>query len=463
MDRTPQIQIPHGSRLNALYATNDLRIAELEGFVCDVAAALARGAPLAGAVRAAAAADPSAASAFEIPSSDEALEAEFGLKEELLFAGERLPVRIGFERGDARLSLELDGFLAKDLGRLLELCGSGIRSASEIRDAIDEPVATVFEALLENDILVTGPPAPSVLPMANGPAVTRLQHAGLLFRGREAGILVDPHLHSAYEPPDLRSNVLRSQLEGLVDAIVISHGHEDHWHLPTIMSFPKDTLIVVPRVTRPSILSPDFAGSLRALGFTRVSALGWWDPPVRVGDLELHVLPFYGEQPLVRERPRHPDLRSWGNTYVVRHRDYTTWFLIDSGTDWDGGMVEVAADVKNRFGTVDLVLSNLRRFHISMPLYITGGHFWLSLTPDQLRRFHLMKSECLTLAPEGVAEVCRRVGARTYLPYAHWWAAIGEHAEGELDLSRELGESLVKCGAATEIVPWRVGDSFPLQ
>ena len=463
MDRVQQIQIPHGSRLSAPYATMDLRIPELEGFVCAVAEALARGAPLAGAVRAAAAAHPGAASAFEIPPSDEALETEFGLKEELLFASERLPVSIGFEKGEARLSLKLDGFLAKDMGRMLELCGSGTRTAGEIRDSIDEPVATVFEALLENGILAAGPPPPPVLPIASGPGVTRLQHAGLLFRGCEAGILTDPHFHSAYEPPDLRSNLLRSQFEGLVDAIVISHAHQDHWHLPTIMSFPKDTLIVVPKVARPSILSPDFAGTLRALGFTRVSALGWWDPPLVVGDLELHALPFYGEQPLVRERPRHPDLRNVANTYLVRHRDCTAWFLIDSGTDWDGGMVAVAAEVKRRFGAVDLLLSNLREFHISTPLYITGGHYWLSLTPDQLKRFHLMKNECLTLGPDGVAEVCRQVTARTYLPYAHWWAEIGEYAEGELDLSRELSRSLVKSGATTEIVPWRVGDGFPLQ
>ena len=93
------------------------------------------------------------------------------------------------ESAHAYSAFKLGDPTAKDLGRMLELCGSGIRTASEIRDSIDEPVATVFEALLENGILEAGPQPPSHLPMASGPGVTRLQHAGLLFRGREAGII----------------------------------------------------------------------------------------------------------------------------------------------------------------------------------------------------------------------------------------------------------------------------------
>ena len=47
-----------------------------------------------------------------------------------------------------------------------------------------------------------------------------MQHAGLLYRGRHTGILVDPHFHSSYEPDDLGGSFLRPQFEGLVDAIL---------------------------------------------------------------------------------------------------------------------------------------------------------------------------------------------------------------------------------------------------
>jgi hypothetical protein len=49
----------------------------------------------------------------------------------------------------------------------------------------------------------------------------------------------------------------------------------------------EDTLIVVPKVPRATMLCPDFAATLRALGFTRVVALGWSEPPIKVGDLDL--------------------------------------------------------------------------------------------------------------------------------------------------------------------------------
>src|SRR5262249_24326176 len=161
-------------------------------------------------------------------------------------------------------------------------------------------------------------------------------------------------------PYGLDDSFVRAQFEGLVDAILISHSHRDHWHLPTLMTFPRDTVIVVPKAARASMLCPDFEKTLRALGFTRIISLGWYDPPVQVGDLEIHAFPFYGEQPLLREAPRHPGLRNHGNTYVVRHASYTSWFLIDSGNDWMGRMVEVAGEVKSRFGCIDLLLSNLK-------------------------------------------------------------------------------------------------------
>ena len=207
------------------------------------------------------------------------------------------------------------------------------------------------------------------------------------------------------------------------------------------------------------MLCPDFAVTLRAFGFKRVVSLGWNDPPLLIGDLEVHALPFYGEQPLLKEVPRHPDLRSHGNTYVIRHESYTSWILIDSGNDWAGRMAEVALEVRARFGVIDFLISNLRDFNISTPMYITGGHYWLSLTPDQLRRFASMANDLITLGPKGVAEICHIVGARTFLPYAHWWGEIGENpGQEERFLMEQLGVCLSEFGAPTRIVPWRIGD-----
>src|SRR4028119_1012941 len=106
----------------------------------------------------------------------------------------------------------------------------------------------------------------------------------------------------------------------------------------------------------------DMQSRLESLGFKNVIAVDWYAEPIVVGDVEINVLPFYGEQPLVPEynKPKHPDLRNWGNTYLLHTEYYTSWFLIDSGSDPMGSMVQVAEYVKQKFGMVDLVLSNFQ-------------------------------------------------------------------------------------------------------
>jgi L-ascorbate metabolism protein UlaG (beta-lactamase superfamily) len=457
------VWFPYGSRLGAAFATVDEKIPALGEFVQAIAADLDRGISLAAAVRSAARQYPTAAEAFDLSGEDAFMEAHFALKDSFTFPCETLPATMSFERQDTRMSLRLDSLIARDVASLLALCGAGCSTAEQIRSAFDERAGALFESLLEKSIVVAGtPPLPLRARAVGVPGVTRLQHAGLFYRGCDTGILVDPHFHSSYEPKTLSENFLRSQFEGLVDAILISHGHGDHFHLPTLMTFPANTIIVVPKVPRATMLCPDLAATLRAAGFTRVVTLGWFDPPLSIGDLEVHALPFYGEQPLRSEAPRHPDLRNHGNTYVVRHNSYTSWFLIDSGNDWMGTMAQVAHEVKARFGSVDLLLSNLQEFPVYGPMYITGGgHYWLALTPDQLRRFTSMAKDMITLGPNGVAEICHIVQARQFLPYAHWWGEIGATPDPDEPLMMEqLRSSLAALGAKTKILPWHIGDTY---
>ncbi len=287
----------------------------------------------------------------------------------------------------------------------------------------------------------------------------RLQHASLLYLSETTGILVDPHLHSAYEPL-LKDNISRFDLEGKVNCILISHSHLDHWSLSTLMMFDKRTPIVVPKVPQASILCDNLQLTLQRVGFENVIAVDWYSSPIVIADVEISVLPFYGEQPLVYEQPFHPHLRNWGNTYVIKTNDYTSWFLIDSGNDAQGKMAEVATYVKDKFGKIDFLLSNLRIFTPHYPFYITGGHYWLSLSPQQMKKFPQMQHHQLTLGAKGVAEIAQIVNPRYYLPYAHWWSELGTTTEAEklevLQLQRALQE--FKC--TTEIVPWSIGDGF---
>jgi L-ascorbate metabolism protein UlaG (beta-lactamase superfamily) len=368
---------------------------------------------------------------------------------------------VSFDVGDDGWA-ELHGFLAR--------CATGEASAAALRRA-HPALADLVGAMVAGGMLVDAPPPPRVV--ADRPGVYRLQHASLLYRSRTTGVLVDPQLHASFRPSELAADLSRVQLESLVDAIVISHAHNDHWNLATLMSFPRDLPVIVPAVPRGSIVCPDLAAQLRSFGFTRVIVRDWYDPPVAVGDLRIHVLPFYGEQPLRDEAPRDPALYSWGNTYAIETDDYTSWFLIDSGRDDRGDMVDVARRVRDRLGPIDLVLGNLSVFRPYSPLYITGGgHYWLALTADQIQRFAAMRDHALTLGSGGVARVCAAVEARHYLPYANWWGPIGgrgaisadAHADDPAaDEASHLGVlrgDLDALGAATAIVPWRIGDGF---
>ena len=110
---------------------------------------------------------------------------------------------------------------------------------------------------------------------------------------------------------------------------------------------------------------------------------------------------------------------------------------------------------KNRHGDERSAGSSLH----STPQYIAGGHYWLSLTPDQIRRFASMSNDVITLGPRGVAEICHIVRARGF-PVC---PLVGRHrrdAEHERLLMELLHARLAEFGAATATEPWRIGDSY---
>ena len=75
--------------------------------------------------------------------------------------------------------------------------------------------------------------------------------------------------------------------------MLVTHGHLDHWHVPTILRHGGDgsVPVIVPRIPVASLLAQDEAQqSLRDVGRT-VLAPGWGET-VRIGDIEIDILPF---------------------------------------------------------------------------------------------------------------------------------------------------------------------------
>jgi L-ascorbate metabolism protein UlaG (beta-lactamase superfamily) len=206
-------------------------------------------------------------------------------------------------------------------------------------------------------------------------APTDAQKEGIWFVGhntaivgsKKARLIVDPWFRPWREGDPQDYKPLRPVDLGPVDAIAITHSHGDHFHLGSLLAFPRDTPILVPYVERESILATDLERRLREIGFTRVQAMKWWTS-TRVGDLEVSALPFYGEQAssiaLV-----DPELRNVGNTWLVRTPTVSAAFLADTGRDPAGSMQGVAVTARERWGKTDLVFGGMRGFSLC-PLFL---------------------------------------------------------------------------------------------
>jgi L-ascorbate metabolism protein UlaG (beta-lactamase superfamily) len=390
---------------------------------------------------------------------DEALGApSFGLKPELLFPSAPAALtRFEFRRFEERATLVLDEAVPlPELARFLSRCTTGIDDKA--RAEFDETLPELLDAMMATKVVVPAEAPPFDFAPRGAAGLARLQHASVLLQSATTGILFDPHLHSLYEPSLVR-NVRRYDLEGRVDAILLSHSHGDHYDLTSLLTFPADTPIFVPRVERGNLLCEDIAARLRSFGFTHVIDVPWYAPPIVVGDIEVHVLPFYGEQPLATDAARDPALRNWGNTYFARTPTYSAWIVIDSGNDPMGRAADVARHIRTHLGGVDLVLCNLQEFRPFASNYITGGgHYWFALSPEKMAVFPSLGRELLTLGAAGVAEICAAAGARWYVPYAHWWAEPGALPPEEPRMLEQLAGELRRHGAPTDILRWHIGD-----
>ncbi|WP_438016894.1 MBL fold metallo-hydrolase [Sorangium sp. So ce315] len=351
----------------------------------------------------------------------------------------------------------------------LRIFADGVRRAAESGDAREFTGACGFldaplRALIE-------PPHRARVPRWQrfaGPGIHRREHASLAIQSSTTRVLIDPIYTNASMPciPEAPLDEQRAW-----DAILISHGHLDHWHLPSLLHSAghAPTPIIVPRVPRTSLLTQvDFAAALSLTGLSgRPSG---WGERVTVGDIEIEVLPFYGEQPSPRAPGIEPDLRNWGNCYRLDTPEFSVIVLVDSGEDADGRMLDVVRASVARRGPVDVVLSCLRRLYCP---FVEEGlpHYWATLPFGQLQALHgeleAGRLPSATVGPEGVVEICKAAGARYFLPYANGFAGVGREIPdigwgngepSEADRLRFMRAAFEADAARTEVVAWSPGD-----
>jgi L-ascorbate metabolism protein UlaG (beta-lactamase superfamily) len=262
--------------------------------------------------------------------------------------------------------------------------------------------------------------------------LTFVGHNTVVVRTPSTRVILDPFLLAGGPkfPPTYQPIPLRDL--GPVDAVLITHSHPDHFHPASLLQFPPDTHLIVPRVDRETLLTVALERRLRELGFAHISALDWWQS-TRVGDVEVHALPFYGEQPTDGER-LHPGIRNAGNTYLVRTPNFSAAFLVDSGRDGQGDVRDVAARARARLGAVDFVFAGYRGW-LTYPaqLLFSSVARYLLFVPPALWG---VRQQLMNTADDAV-DVAERWGARYLVPYAdggapwYWRIGLGPRLDDE--------------------------------
>lgn len=336
------------------------------------------------------------------------------LKESVLFPdpARELPRTVHVRRGlDAfELDLEPDDFPA--LANALAWIAAGLE-ADEIRGHAPPPIAELLAELEGAGWLSEGEPLPGPAPRDVDGGLLYVGHNTVLVASKKTRVLVDPWFRPWHEgDPEGYRPLLPHQL-GPVDAILITHSHGDHFHLGSMLHFPRDTPVIVPPVERESVLATDLSLRLAQIGFTDVRRPAWGDA-VKLDDVRVEVMPFHGEQPTASALV-YPHVRNLGSTYVVRTPQLSAAFLADSGRDGAGSMVDAALAVRRRTGPVDFVFTGIRSFRIHPVLYpFTTLDAFLLNVPLELAGV----SQQLMSGVEDGFDLAEAFGARFLVPYA---------------------------------------------
>ena len=158
-----------------------------------------------------------------------------------------------------------------------------------------------------------------------------LGHAGLLVRGGESSVLVDPWFLQGH--PDYRAQPLQASQLPPVDAIFLTHEHWDHVNDATLLRYPADVPVFVPKQGSDAQLHPRYREYLEMFGIGQVIELAHWEQHALPSGLVVTAIPFRGEGTAEECAVRNCYLFERSNKRIFVHVDSS----IDSHGESDAG------------------------------------------------------------------------------------------------------------------------------
>lgn len=146
-------------------------------------------------------------------------------------------------------------------------------------------------------------------------------HACILIETAEISILVDP-LVSYYGYESSVSHFSDIDLPDTIDYILITHNHQDHVLIETLLPLRhKVKNVIIPRTMTGALQDPSLKLVFQALGFKQIIEVDDMEQ-IQIGKVNITGIPFTGE---------HSDLNILAKTcYHVTANDYSFLFVADS-------------------------------------------------------------------------------------------------------------------------------------
>ncbi len=188
------------------------------------------------------------------------------------------------------------------------------RPMEQVRDVLqldDDTTSTLTPYFTD------APPASRPTQVPEGQVRVRyFGHACVLIESKDTSILVDPLI--AYKgTPEVEDRFSFDDLPERIDYVLITHSHQDHFVVETLLQLRhKVDTVVVPQNTPGSLVDPSLKWALYSLGFDKVIQTEAFET-ISVAGGRITTLPFLGEHGDLEIQSKLAFLVELGNTSVM--------------------------------------------------------------------------------------------------------------------------------------------------